>query len=75
MRGIVPRWRQGGLRNCAGWVGADRVVSRIAELVTGRINFGKVEAAASVPGPGAEKKTENGVWFDGGWIVPRSDAV
>jgi hypothetical protein len=31
------------------------------ELVAGRIIFGKADAADSVPGPGLEKKIENGV--------------
>lgn len=33
--------------------------------------MGKVEAADSAPGPGAEKKTENGVWLDAGDPVLR----
>jgi hypothetical protein len=33
----------------------------MAALVGGRIIFGKVDAADSVPGPGLEKKIENGV--------------
>src|ERR1700734_3293789 len=35
----------------------------MVELVAGRIIFGKVDAADSVPGPGLEKKIENGVWL------------
>jgi hypothetical protein len=38
-------------------------LSRTAEPVAGRIILGKADAADSVPGPGPEKKTENGVWF------------
>ena len=34
---------------------------RTASFVTGTTTLGKVAAAASVPGPGLEKKTENGV--------------
>jgi hypothetical protein len=37
--------------------------SCIAGPVAGSTIFGKVDAADSVPGPGLEKKTENGVWL------------
>ena len=33
------------------------------ELAAGRIILGKVDAPDSVPGPGLEKKIENGVWL------------
>src|SRR5260370_36115514 len=50
-------------------------LSRIAEPVTGRIILGKTDAADSAPGPGPEKKTENGVWFANGNPLPDSVAV
>jgi len=35
--------------------------------------LGKAEAADSVPGPGPEKKTENGVWLDSGDALSESE--
>src|SRR5260370_31747028 len=49
-------------------------LSRIAETVTGRIILGKTDAADSAPGPGPEKKTENGGWFSSGNPFPYSVA-
>ena len=37
--------------------------------------MGKADAADSVPGPGPEKKTANGVWFAIGDPSPASDPV
>ncbi len=37
--------------------------------------MGKADAAASVPGPALEKKTENGVWLATGNSLPASDPV
>src|SRR5260370_37020948 len=50
-------------------------LSRIAEPVTGRIILGKTDTADSAPGPGPEKKTENGVLFASGNPFPDSVAV
>jgi hypothetical protein len=44
----------------------------MVEFVAGRIIFGKVDAADSVPGPGLEKKIENGVWLAAADPLPAS---
>jgi hypothetical protein len=59
-----------GGKLAAGALALVKELVKLAEFFVGRIILGKADAADSVPGPGPEKKTENGVWLAAGKLFP-----